>query len=92
VLLPFMPRWGSPTINTSINVIIPNITLFNAGLSKTDPDLLITGMTSLTIGSEQTFEIEATVTRLVPSVQVTLSGGQNLNTDNTIPNLIFAIP
>jgi len=83
---------GSPPLNTSREGRLVNITGFNANLTKIDGNLDISGMPSVTVGPEQTFDLEFTVTQITPAVQVRVSGGQSLNTDNPIPNLIFASP
>lgn len=79
---------GSAPVDTSRDAKLINLTAFNAGLSKTDPDLSVSGMPSLTIGPFQTVDLKLTVTQVTPSVQVTISGGQALGTQNNIENLI----
>lgn len=79
---------GSPPIDTTIDVSLVNLTEFVVNLTKTDPNLLISGLPSVAIGPYQTFDLKFMVTRISPSVQITISGGQSDGLINNIPNLI----
>ncbi len=69
---------GSPAINIYLPVKIVNNSNFNANLAKTDPNLLITGLTTTTLKPHQTIDLYFVVTAITPDVQITIFGGSDL--------------
>jgi|ERR1700761_3077528 len=67
---------GSPAVNSFINVKLINKSNFIATITKSDTNLLISGVPNLSLNAQQTYDWSFQVTSVSP-VQITINGGTN---------------
>jgi len=78
---------SSPAVGTYVDCIFENLSNFEINLTKSDTDLLITGLVTTNISAAQSFSLRFSVTNLSP-IQITVDGGTELTITNNITNQI----